>query len=169
VPFVQVIGLLALVAPINYYFAPSMIALGQSREVIRQGILQIILGAILTAAAAQVSLVAIAWAHVIRGLVVSLYNIFDLRKHMGVRIGTLARSLAVPYLGTAAMTAAILIARMSLIGDLAPTLRLMALVGIGGVGYGVALWLVAKAGLWPDYALVMNRLTTFRRQRAQAA
>lgn len=169
VPFVQVIGLLALVAPINYYFAPSMIALGQSREVIRQGILQIIVGAILTVAAAQVSLVAIAWAHVIRGLVVSLYNIFDLRKHMGVQISTLARSLAVPYLGTAAMTVAIMTARTSFIAELAPQLRLMALVGIGGVVYGVALWLVAKAGLWPDYALVMKRITAFRRQRAQAA
>lgn len=168
VPFVQVIGLLALVAPINYYFAPSMIALGQSREVIRQGILQLVLGALLTIAAAQVSLVAIAWAHVMRGLIVSLYNVFDLRKHMGVRIGALAKSLAVPYVATAAMTAAILSARESPMGEMVPHLRLAVLVAVGGASYAVTLWLVAKAGLWPDYALIMKKIAGFRRRRAPA-
>jgi len=115
-----------------------------------------------------VSLVAIAWAHVMRGLIVSLYNVFDLRKHMGVRIGALAKSLAVPYVATAAMTAAILSARESPMGEMVPHLRLAVLVAVGGASYAVTLWLVAKAGLWPDYALIMKKIAGFRRRRAPA-
>jgi O-antigen/teichoic acid export membrane protein len=72
VPFVQVIGALALVAPVNYYFAPAMVALGNSHLIVRQGIWQFCLGLGLAAAAAQVSLLAIALAHVARGIVCAI-------------------------------------------------------------------------------------------------
>lgn len=151
VPFVEVVGLLAIVAPINYYFAPAMVALGQSRLVIRQGLVQIVLGAVLTAAAAQISLVAIAWAHVVRGLVVSMLNIGDLHRHMNLRLRDLARSMAPPYLATLGMTVAVLATR-SLVGDtLDSNLRLALLVAIGGAGYAGILALMTLVGLWPDF------------------
>lgn len=166
VPFVEIIGLLAIVAPINYYFAPAMIALGQSREVVRQGALQIGLGTIFTGIAAQISLVATAWAHVSRGAVVSFFNIFDLRGHMGLSLKALARSMAVPYLATGAMALTILAARMlPAVEHIAPVLRLFLLIASGGMAYLVALALVSKAGLWPDHALILDRLLPFRRKR----
>jgi len=170
VPFVEIIGLLALVAPINYYFAPAMIALGQSREVIRQGALQIGLGTVFTGIAAQISLVANAWAHVARGAFVSLFNIFDLRRYMGLPLGALARSMAVPYCATGAMAAAIFGARLvPAIEHMPPAVRLFFLIGVGGASYAAALVLISRAGLWPDHALILKRLLPFRRAARTAA
>lgn len=159
VPFVEIIGLLALVAPINYYFAPAMIALGQSREVMRQGAVQIVAGTGFTGIAAQISLVAIAWAHVLRGLAVSIYNLFDLRKHMGLGLPALLRSMMVPWLATGAMAMAITAARAFLpLDPLADAVRLAVLTGVGGASYVGALALVSAVGLWPDHALILRQI-----------
>lgn len=170
VPFVEIIGLLAIVAPINYYFAPAMIAVGQSREVMRQGVMQITLGSIFSGIAAQISLVAIAWAHVARGAIVSLFNIFDLRKHMGLPLATLARSMAVPYLATGAMALAIMTARILLaVEHMAPAFRLFLLIGIGGLTYAIALAIISIVGLWPDHSLILDRVLPFRRKPTQTS
>jgi O-antigen/teichoic acid export membrane protein len=165
VPIVEVIGLLALVAPINYYFAPAMVALGQSRLVVRQGFWQIGLGIGLTLIAAQVSLVAIALAHVVRGVVVSALNVRDLRRQMGLGLGALGRSLAVPYLATLVMTLAMLAGRFGLVGALASPLRLFVLVAIGAASYAVTLRLLAWLGLWPDYQLLAEKILPARWRR----
>lgn len=171
VPFVEIIGLLALVAPINYYFAATMVALGQSREVVRQGLFQLVLGVTLTAAAAQLSLTAVAWAHVLRGLGVSLFNIRDLKVHMGLRPGALGRALVPPYVATGVMSLALLGLRMvPALGEASPLVRLVILGGVGAFCYAATLVLLARAGAWPDHRLVTDRISgMIRRRRARAA
>ncbi len=170
VPFVEIIGLLALVAPINYYFAPAMIALSHSRAVVRQGFLQLVLGAGLALIAAQISLVAIAWAHVVRGVVVGIYNMLDLHRHMGLTIRSLMRSMAVPWLSTGAMAAAITAARAGLpLEHLIAPVRLLALMGIGGAGYACALLLIARLGLWPDHAPILRQILRTKAIAPQSA
>lgn len=166
VPFVQVIGLLALVAPINYYFAPAMVALGQSRLVLRQGLIQIVLGVTLTALGAQISLIAVAIAHVVRGLAVSLYNLADLRRHMDLSPLAMARSMAPPYLATLGMTGAIVAARMLGAEALPPTSRMFLLILVGGTSYAALLWLLAQVGLWPDYQALAAKCIPARWRRA---
>lgn len=165
--FVEIIGLLALVAPINYYFAATMVALGQSRRVVRQGLFQLVLGVVLTAAAAQISLTAVAWAHVLRGLGVSLFNIRDLGAHMGLRIGALGRSLAPPYVATGVMSLALLGTRMlPVLAEASPLARLIVMTGIGAAAYGATLILLARAGAWPDHSVVTDRIRGVIRRRA---
>jgi len=162
VPFVQVIGLLGIVAPINYYFAPAMMALGQSRMVFRQGLVQIVLGIALAAAAAQVSLVAVAIAHVIRGAVVAIYNIVDLHRHMKLRFGDLVWHMAPPYLSTLAMVIAVLAGRLLLTGNVGPLAMLLSLSAVGAFAYSVTLGLGGRLRLWPAHASALPR-QIFRR------
>lgn len=152
VPIVQVIGLLGLAAPINYYFASVMVALGQSRLVFRQGVFQVVLGVVLSAAAAQVSLVALAVAHVVRGGLVSIYNIYDLRRHMQLGLRELCRSMAPPYLGTLAMSIVVIALRFPLTGAVSPFVMLTTLGVAGALAYLAAIWLGGVAGFWPRYA-----------------
>ncbi len=158
IPFVEVIGLLALGAPINYYFAPSMVALGMSKMVVRQGLWQIGLGTVLTLVAAQVSLLAIAVSYVARSVLISALNVRDLRRAMKLGNGELARSMAIPYLATLAMTLAVLATRYGLAGALAPLPRLAVLIAVAGLAYAAALRLLAMVGLWPDYHLLARKV-----------
>lgn len=157
VPFVQVIGLLGLVAPINYYFAPAMMALGQSRMVFRQGVMQVIVGVTLAAVAAQISLLAVAVAHVLRGLIVAVHNMIDLRKHMDLRISRLLAWLAAPYAGTAAMTAAVFGARAVLGAGPTPLATLLVLVPVGAVAYLIAVAAGSALKLWPGVHEILSR------------
>ncbi len=171
VPFVEIIGLLGLVAPINYYFAATMVALGQSRQVVRQGLFQLALGVALTAGAAQISLAAVAWAHVLRGLGVSLFNMRDLGAHMGLRAAALGRALVPPYVATGVMSLALLGARMlPALADASPLARLLVLASLGAASYGATLVVLARAGAWPDHSLVTDRIKgMIRRRRASVA
>jgi len=166
VPFVQVIGLLGVVAPINYYFSPSMMALGQSRMVFRQGVLQVVVGVVLAGIAAQISLLAVAVAHVARGTIVAGHNIVDLRRHMKLRFTSLLTWLAPPYLGTIVMSAAVLGLRNMLHGGHPPLVMLLILVPAGASSYAATIWLGGHMRLWPVHANMVPR--RFQRLGAQA-
>lgn len=157
VPFVQVIGLLGLVAPINYYFAPAMMALGQSRMVLRQGALQVVIGVALAAAAAPISLLAVAVAHVLRGLIVAIYNMIDLRKHMQLPIGRLMAWLAAPYAGTAVMAAAVFAARAALGTGHTLLTTLLVLAAVGAIAYLVVVAAGSALRLWPGMHDILSR------------
>jgi hypothetical protein len=154
---VQVIGLLGLVAPINYYFAPAMMALGQSRMVLRQGALQVVIGVALAAAAAPISLLAVAVAHVLRGLIVAIYNMIDLRKHMQLPIGRLMAWLAAPYAGTAVMAAAVFAARAALGTGHTLLTTLLVLAAVGAIAYLVVVAAGSALRLWPGMHDILSR------------
>jgi O-antigen/teichoic acid export membrane protein len=158
VPFVQIIGLLGIIAPLNYYFAPAMVALGRSRLILRQGVAQIVLGIGLTLVAAQFSLVAIAISHVVRAVIICVVNIFELRRYMRLSPVDLAKSMVPPVVGTFGMAAAVIGARMTGIEALPAFPRLVLLTGIGALTYGLCLALVMAAGLWPDSRELLARL-----------
>lgn len=156
VPIVEIIGLLGLAAPINYYFASVMVALGQSRLVFRQGLFQVVLGVVLSAAAAQISLIALAVAHVVRGILVSLYNIVDLRRHMHLGFGELWLSMAPPYVATFAMSMVMLALRWLLTGAVGPFMLLLTLCAAGAAAYPATIWLGGEISWWPRYAAMFN-------------
>jgi len=166
VPFVEIIGLLGAVAPINYYFAPSMMALGQSKMVFRQGVLQVVVGVVLAGIAAQISLLAVAIAHVARGTIVAVHNIVDLKRHMKLRVTSLLTWLAPPYLGTLVMSATVLGLRSVLHGGHPPLVMLLILVPAGAASYAATIWLGGHVGLWPVHANMVPR--RFQRLRVQA-
>jgi O-antigen/teichoic acid export membrane protein len=162
VPLVQILSLLAFAAPINYYFTAAMVALGKSRIVMRQGVFQILFGIALAALAARHSLTAVVIAHVVRGAVVSIYNIVDLRRYMKLPLRALAASMAPPYLGTLAMAALVVAARLALPSGSSPLLTLIVLSAVGAIGYGGAVLLGAAIGLWPRYVTAIGELVPVR-------
>ena len=150
VPLVQIVSLLALVAPLNYYFMPAMVAVGQSRMVLRQGLFQALVGVVLAAGAAMISLKAVVIAHVVRGLLISVYNIMDLRRFMGLPYHMLARSMAPPIVATGVMALAVVSVRAMLGNDWSPFATLVALVAVGIATFPCGIWLGTHFGLWPD-------------------
>lgn len=167
VPFVQIIGLLGLIAPLNYYFAPAMVALGRSRLILRQGVVQIALGIALTLIAAQYSLVAIAVSHVLRAIIICAINIVELRRYMRLAPADLMRSMAPPALGTLALALAIMGTRMAGVEALPDFVRMLLLIGVGALAYGVSLALIMASGRWPDSSeLAARLLRRFRRRPA---
>lgn len=152
VPFVQVIGLLGLIAPINYYFAPAMMALGRSRLVFRQGLLQVGVGIVLVLIGAMISLFAVAVANVVRGTIVAIWNLLELRRVMGLRLRDVAAFLAPPYLGTLAMAAAVIATRQAIGPETSALVRLLILSGTGAAVYAVVLSVGGPLRLWPARA-----------------
>jgi O-antigen/teichoic acid export membrane protein len=149
VPFVQVIGLIGLVAPINYYFPAAMMALGQSKMLFRQGIVQVIVGVTLAAIASQISLLAIAVAHVLRATIIAIHNIYDLKRHMKLPLTQLFAWLAAPYAGTLVMAIAIPVVRLALPPGLSPLLTLGILIPAGALAFGGTVALGSGLKLWP--------------------
>jgi O-antigen/teichoic acid export membrane protein len=151
VPFVEVIGLLGIVAPINYYFAPTMMALGKSRLVFRQGLLQVVLGMGLALIGALISLLAVAVANVLRGTFVAIWNLLELRSAMRLNLRDVVAYLAPPYLGTLAMAATVLALRGLIGAELPPFERLLAMSACGATAYALVVGAGERLGLWPEH------------------
>lgn len=165
VGFVQIIGLLGLFAPINYFFATSMMALGQSRLIFRQAVAQVVVGVTLAAISAQISLYAVAGAHVLRALYVAGHNAHDLKVHMQLAYRRLLGAMLPAYAGAAAMAAAILLARSALGPGLHDLAMLAILVPLGGVAYAGTVAAGAIIGWWPTVLdNLPKRLTRFGRR-----
>jgi O-antigen/teichoic acid export membrane protein len=165
VPLVQIVSLVALVAPVNLYFSSAMVALGHSRLVLRQGLFQLVVGIALAAAAAQISLQAVVIAHVVRATLVCVLNIFDVRRRMELRLRTLWHYMASPYLSTLAMALGVTLARHLLGGAASPLLTLCVLGAVGGAVYVAALWSGSRMGLWPAHASLLAAVIPSRWRR----
>ena len=148
IPFVEVTGLLGVVAPINYYFAPTMMALGRSKLVFRQGVMQVALGLVLALAGAMVSLVAVAVANLVRAGIVAGWNLIELRRAMGLPLREVAAFLAPPYVGTLVMAAVVLGLRAFVGDDLGAVARLALLSTAGAAAYAIVIVGGKWLGLW---------------------
>jgi O-antigen/teichoic acid export membrane protein len=169
VPLVQIVSLVALVAPVNLYFSSAMVALGQSRLVLRQGLFQLFVGIALAAVAARISLQAIVIAHVVRATLVCIFNAFDLHRRMQLRMRNLWQFMAAPYISTLVMAVGVGSARYALAGSASPLATLSILVPTGAICYLVSLWLGGRMGLWPSHASLLDALMPRRwRQRPTA-
>jgi O-antigen/teichoic acid export membrane protein len=167
IPLVQIISLVALVAPVNLYFSSAMVALGHSRLVLRQGIFQLIAGLVLAAIAARISLQAVVIAHVIRATLVCAFNVFDVRRYMKLRLMDLWHFMAPPYVSTLAMAIAVFSARQLLAGSSPRLVTLSVLMTVGGAVYVATLWLGSRMGLWPTHASLVDALMPRRWRHRQ--
>lgn len=165
VPLVQMVSVLALTAPPNYFFPAAMVALGQSRLVLRQGVFQVVTGLVLAAAAAQYSLTAVLVTQIARGILLTGYNFFDLRRHAGLRLRETARTMAPPYVATAAMALAMIGSRIAIGDDGAPMQRLTGLTAIGTATYVGTILIGVRLRLWPDFLEVIARQMPERLRR----
>lgn len=158
VPLVQMVSILALTAPPNYFFPAAMIAIGQSRLVLRQGMFQVVVGLVLAAIASQYSLTAVLISQIIRGVLLTGYNFFDLHRFADMRLREIMRSMAPPYTATAVMAVAMIAARIALTDKLPPLYLLLALVPIGSFAYVVTILIGVRLRIWPDFLLAIRRL-----------
>lgn len=151
ISLIQMVSILALTAPPNYFFPAVMIAIGQSRLVLRQGIFQIVIGVGLAAVAAQYSLEAVLITQIVRGVLVTAYNFSDLRRFTGMQFADIARSLLPPYVSTGVMAAAMFGMRFLLPDHLSQLQLLITLVISGGAVYVATIMLGAWLKVWPDF------------------
>ena len=156
VPFVQVTGLLGVVAPINYYFAPTMMALGRSKLVMRQGLIQVGLGLGLAICGAMISLLAVAVANLVRGTIVAVWNLAVLGKAMQLRARDVAAYLAAPYLGTMIMVLAVTLLRHVMPAETSAIVRLLVLSGAGAATFSAVVSGGHKLGWWPSHAALFR-------------
>jgi O-antigen/teichoic acid export membrane protein len=167
VPLVQIVSLVALVAPVNLYFSSAMVALGHTKLVLRQGLFQLVVGITLAMIASRISLQAIVIAHVVRATLVCIFNIFDLRRRMQSSLRDLWHFMAAPYISTLIMAAGVGSARLLLAGSVTPLVMLVALTAVGGASYAASLWFGGRLRLWPSHASLFDALLP-RRWRPRA-
>lgn len=165
VPLVRLVSILALTAPPNYFFPATMIAIGQSRLIIRQGVFQIVIGLGLAAVAVQYSLFAVLLTQVIRGVLLTGYNFADLGRFTGLRLGEVVRRMAPPYVATFIMSAAMIALRVVLVDQCTPLALLVLLTAAGGLAYAGTILLGVRLAWWPDFLQVFNRLLPDRLKR----
>ncbi|MFM9976635.1 MAG: oligosaccharide flippase family protein [Sphingomonadaceae bacterium] len=158
IPLVQMVSILALTAPPNYFFPTAMIALGQGRLVLRQAIFQVVVGLSLAAVAAQISLTAVLISQIIRGFLITGYTFADLRRHAGLRVREAVRSLAPPYMATAAMAGAMLAVRYLSEGHVSDIAMIALLGAVGAVAYCGTILLGVRLKFWPDFLVAIRRL-----------
>lgn len=158
IPIVQILSLLALATPISLYFAPAMIAIGKRSVVVRQSILDVIIGLAVATVAACISLKAVAVAAVARCVFTSLCNAADLQRHLKLALGDLARHLLPPYAATLVMTASVTATRMALAGHDSPFATLMILSLVGAASYVATIIVGAHLRFWPSYTDALARL-----------
>ncbi len=154
VPLVQMVSILALSAPPNYFFPAAMIAIGQGRLVVRQGVLQLIVGLGLAAIAVQYSLAAILLTQIFRGYLLTAYNFLELRNHAGLRFRAVAQNMAPPYVATLVMSVVMIGLRLCL-PDGTPLGLVVIVTLAGGLTYVATIFLGVRLRVWPDYMSVI--------------
>ena len=150
VPLFQILVLVSLAAPINFFFAPAMIAVGATRTVFRQAVLQLVLTATLATLGAQIGLRTVLAAHVLRSYIVSGFNIAALKRHAGLPIRDLVHTL-VPAVSAAAAMAAAVLARQHFYPDLDLWAGLAADIALGIAVYAAVLMAGDFARIWPRH------------------
>lgn len=159
---VQMVSILAITAPPNYFFPAAMISIGQSQAVLRQGLFQVVVGVTLAAIAAQHSLEAVLISQIVRGVLLTGYNFIELRRHMGLQLLVAARAMAPPYVATAAMALAMIMMRLSFADNVSPLQLILILTASGGIAYVLTILLGTRLRVWPDFLGAIHPMLPIR-------
>ena len=148
---IQLMSFSRIAAPVNYFFGPAMIAVGKTRVVLRQAIVQVFMTIVLIAIGSFFGLVGVLVAITARAIIVAAYNVYALRKEIGLETLAVLGVLVPPTAACGAMVVAVEVAKRAFAGSFAPVWMLIFLVAIGGVTYGASLLLGDIIGLWRGY------------------
>lgn len=169
VVLVRIIAVSALVAPVNYFFSAVMVSVGQSARVLRQGLFQLVAGLILSGIAIRYSIVAVLIAQVARAMMVSVYNVIDLRRHVGIALAALGRAFAPAFAGTAAMACCAIGFRIAAAGRIAVLPDLIGAVLAGMLGYAAVIALGERLSWWSGTLSTIATLIRPRRPATERA
>ncbi len=156
VPLVQMVSILAITSPPNYFFPGAMIALGHSPVIIRQGILQLVIGLSLAALAVRYSLAAILLTQIVRGVLLTAGNFWDLRRLGGLRFREAAIHMMPPYFATGVMCVTMIALRVLLAEHITSFALLVVLTLSGGVTYIATILAGVRLRFWPDFLSVLE-------------
>lgn len=148
---VQSLGLVIIAGTVNYFFAPVLIAIGRSRVVLHQSIGQVLLSVILILAGAQFNILGIIVAIVVRTWLVAAYNIYVLRRELGVKPAAILLAVLPPAVASLAMAGVVEIAESRLAGTMPDAWLLAVLVSVGAAAYPAILASGDLVGLWRGY------------------
>jgi PST family polysaccharide transporter len=166
----QFLAFSRLPAPVGYFFGPVMIAMGRTRALFRQSIVQIGLTVVFVSIGTFFGIVGVLVAIIVRGVVMTVYNIAVLHKEIGIEPLAVIRVLVPPAVACAVMAIAVEVAKFELAGDLERTTLLALLVVGGAITYGAALLLGEVLHLWPGYMRgAMRSLSRAFRRRPNTA
>jgi PST family polysaccharide transporter len=149
VTVLQLIGFLILPGTINYFFAPLMVAVGATRVVLRQSIVQIVATAFLLGVGARWGIIGVLIAHILRACFVSCYNLHAMNQAVKLRPMSVIRVLGPPSMACVVMVGSVWAAKHEL--SLTGIYLLALLILIGAATYGAALLAGDAAGLWRGY------------------
>ena len=163
-PF-KLLAILSFVAPLNYFFAPVMVALGKSSTIMYQAWLQIILTLVLAGMAVPFGLIAVICSHVFRAYLVSGINMYLLRKHVGLNIPAFFKTILPLVASAAVMVVCVLVAQHFQPADLVGFPAILLSAAVGAVAYVAALLAGDFLKLWPHYLrdIKLAAQSTFRR------
>ena len=144
----QLLGVMYFAAPITYFFAPALNAVGATSTVLRQGMGQLVLTLVLTAIGAQWGVVPVMVAHVLRAYIVSGYNLAALKRHVGFSLQELsARMLPI---GAAIAGMAVVVSALKALS--LPPWAFIAVATVCGSAAYVGIFFAGDfLRLWPGY------------------
>jgi len=155
-PLLQMVALIILTGGVNYFFAPTMIAVGRSDIMMRQSLVQLVMTSVFVLFGVQFGLRGVMAAHIAWSGVIATYNMIALRAHAGIAPRRIFAALAPPAVACAVMWLAVrgLEPILTLATQRAHIPLIVALVGLVGAGaltYVGTLLVGDVAGLWRGY------------------
>jgi O-antigen/teichoic acid export membrane protein len=156
---VRVLALMVVPFTVNYFTAPALAAVGQSRSILKVASLQLVLTLLFSWIAAPYGLAAIALAYVIRANVTMPYQLWVLQKHTGVNALASLKAMLPPLLMSIVMAVATYFAAPYIQAWLVrPWPAMLALVAFGGALYGVMLFVFAREQVRAVFEVLLPKL-----------
>ncbi|CAN5277131.1 lipopolysaccharide biosynthesis protein [soil metagenome] len=143
----SMLSLTVLASCISLLFSPVMIAKEQTHIIRRQAIWQTVANLVLTAIAAQYSVIAVVVAYMARMYAFALYNFWLMNRAVDVSFKLVVTRLAPILLATGGLAAAGL-GTASFLRDASELLRIVSVAGVGLAAYIAVLILGDILGLW---------------------
>jgi O-antigen/teichoic acid export membrane protein len=147
----QLLAFTRLAAPVSYFFGPAMIAMGRSRALLRQSVVQVSLTFSLVSIGVFFGIVGVLVAVMMRGLLNAAYQVRQLHQEVGLEPRAILGVLLPPAAACAVMAVVVEMAKLQLAGDVPRIWLLAILVGAGAAAYFTTLLAGELICLWPGY------------------